>query len=329
MSINLLLQQVANGLAIGSVYAIFALGYTLIFSILGIINFAHGAVFTLGAYFTFTLTGTAFGFNGLLAQQKLPFGLWFPLALLGGALLAGLTSVIIERLAFRPLRRRNADSLLTLVSSLGLAVAIVNIIQFLVGAEAYSYPSSALSDVLTPFLFLFPEGKVPLALQIPLTQPPIIVRMVQVVIFITSMMILAALTYLINGTKIGKAMRAVSEDATTSSLLGINTDRLILFTFFLSGFVGGIAGVLVGLSVGITGPYFGIAFGLKGLAVIVLGGLGSIPGAVLGGLVIGLGEALVPAEYIGYKDAIAFAVLFIVLLIRPQGLLGRVFIQKV
>lgn len=326
---NLFFQQLANGLAIGSVYAIFALGYTLVFSVLGIINFAHGAVFTLGAYFTYTLLGSPFGFNGLLAQQKLPFGLPFPLAMLAGAILAGLVAVLIERLAFRPLRRRQADNLLTLVSSLGVAVAVVNIIQFLVGAEAYSYPSTTLNQILAPLSFLFPDDKPPLALQVPITQPPVVIRMVQVVIFIGSILILAALTYLINGTKVGKALRAVAEDPTTSSLLGISTDRLILFTFFLSGFVGGIAGTLVGLSVGITGPYFGIAFGLKGLAVIVLGGLGSIPGAVAGGIVIGLGEALVPAQYNGYKDAVAFAVLFLVLILRPQGLLGRTVVQKV
>jgi branched-chain amino acid transport system permease protein len=319
MSLTLFLQQIINGLAIGSVYAIFALGYTLVFSILGIINFAHGAIFTLGAYFTYTLIGSQFGFNGLLAQSKFPFGLPFPLALLAGAVLAGLVGVAVERVAFRPLRARGSDPLLTLVSSLGVAIAIVNTIQYLVGAEAYSYPSSFLAG-LSPSINLGMIGNVP---------PPLIVRTVQVIIFIVSMIILVILTYLINRTKIGKAMQAVAEDQVTSSLLGINTDRLILITFFLSGFVGGIAGTLVGLNVGITGPYFGIAFGLKGLAVIVLGGLGNIPGAVLGGLVIGLGESLVPAQYVGYKDAVAFAVLFIVLLIRPQGILGRTIIQKV
>jgi branched-chain amino acid transport system permease protein len=124
-------------------------------------------------------------------------------------------------------------------------------------------------------------------------------------------------------------LQAIAEDVTTASLLGINTDRLILLTFFLSGLLGGMAGTLVGVSVSINGPYFGIAFGLKGLAVIVLGGLGDIPGAVAGGLLIGLAEAFVPPQYVAYKDAIAFALLFIVLLARPQGLLGRVAVQKV
>ncbi|MFN8374067.1 MAG: branched-chain amino acid ABC transporter permease [Anaerolineae bacterium] len=317
MQLTLFFQQIVNGLSIGSVYAIFALGYTLIFSILGIINFAHGAVFTLGAYFTYTLSGLKFGFNGLLAQGQLPFGLPFPLAMLGGAALAGLVGVGVERVAFRPLRARGADPLLMLVSSLGVAVAIVNIIQYLFGAEPYSFPVNTTLMGLPPSINFGTQTT------------PLIVRMTYILIFGVSMIILVALTYFINATKTGKALRAVAEDPTTSSLLGINTDRLILVTFFLSGFLGGIAGTLVGLSATITGPYFGISFGLKGLAVMVLGGLGSIPGAVVGGMVIGLAEAFVPADLNAYKDAVAFAVLFIVLLVRPQGILGRPLMQKV
>jgi branched-chain amino acid transport system permease protein len=316
MNTSLLLQQFLNGLAIGGVYAIFALGYTLVFSILRIINFAHGAVFTLGAYFTYMLLGARFGFNGVLANLALPFALPFPLALLLGATLAGLVSVLVERLAFRPLRARNADPLLTLVSSLGVAVAIVNLIQYLVGAEIYTFPNRVL-------------GGLPAAINFGSATRPVPVRTVQIIIFAVSMVIVVLLTYLINATKVGRALRAVSEDATTASLLGINTDQLILFTFFLSGFLGGVAGTLVGLSVSIAGPYFGIAFGLKGLAVIVLGGLGDIPGAVVAGFIIGLAESFVPAQYVAYKDAVAFALLFIMLLVRPQGLLGRAVVQKV
>ncbi|MEP7289949.1 MAG: branched-chain amino acid ABC transporter permease [Chloroflexota bacterium] len=312
----MLLQQVLNGLAIGSVYALFALGYTLVFSILRVINFSHGAIFTLGAYFTYMLTGSRFGFNGLLANSALPFSLPFPLALLIGAIMAGLVGVLVERVAFRPLRNRGADPLLSLVSSLGVAVAIVNIIQYLVGAEIYTYPAN-------------PFGKFPPAINFGTVDAPIPVRTVQIIIFAVSMVIVVVLTYLINSTKIGKALQAVSEDITTASLLGINPDRLILYTFFLSSFLGGVAGTLVGISVSIAGPYFGIAFGLKGLAVIVLGGLGDIPGAVVGGFVLGLAEAFVPAQYVAYKDAVAFALLFIVLLARPQGILGRTAVQKV
>jgi branched-chain amino acid transport system permease protein len=316
MDFTIFLQQVLNGLSIGSVYAIFALGYTLVFSILGIINFAHAAVFTLGAYFTYTLAGGVFGFNGLLANAALGTNLAFPIAMTLGAVLAGLVAVILERLAFRPLRVQHADPLLTLVSSLGAAVMITNLIQYLVGAEIYTFPANIYGDL-------------PPAINFGTAANPIPIRSVQVVIFGVSALILVLLTYLISYTRFGKALRAVAEDATTASLLGINTDRFILITFFLSGFLGGIAGTLVGTSVSIAGPYFGISFGLKGLAVIVLGGLGNIPGAVVGGLIIGLAEALVPAEYSGYKDAVAFAILFIVLLVRPQGLLGRTLIQKV
>jgi branched-chain amino acid transport system permease protein len=143
------------------------------------------------------------------------------------------------------------------------------------------------------------------------------------------MAVLVLLRYLISFTRVGKALRAVAENSATAGLLGINVDRFILYTFFLSGFLGGLAGSLVGTSFGIAGPYFGVAYGLKGLAVIVLGGLGSIPGAVLGGMVIGLAEAFVPSDYSAYKEAVAFAFLFAVLLICPRGLLGRAVIEKV
>ncbi|MEH2145261.1 branched-chain amino acid ABC transporter permease [Nostoc sp.] len=316
MNINLFLQQLLNGLSIGSVYAIFALGYTLVYSILGIINLAHGAIFTLGAYFTYALMGGNFGFNGLLANAALPIKLPFAISLILGSTLAGLVGVVMERVAFQPLRRRGSDPLLTVVSSLGVAVVIVNLIQYLVGAESYTYPANT-------------YGNLPPAINFGSSENPIPIRSVQVVIFTVSVVIVAILTYFINRTKYGKAMQAIAEDATTASLLGINSDRFIILTFFISSFLAGLAGTLVASSVSIAGPYFGIAFGLRGLAVIVLGGLGSIPGAVLGGLLIGLVEAFVPAEYSGYKDAVAFGILFIMLLVRPQGLLGRRFIQKV
>jgi branched-chain amino acid transport system permease protein len=305
-----------NGLSIGSIYAIFALGYTLIFSILGIINFAHGALFTLGAYFTYALMGEAFGFNGLLANLQLPIKLPFFLALLIGSTLAGFVGVAIEYIAFRPLRKRKADPLLTVVSSLGVALIIVNLIQYLVGAESYTFPSNT-------------YGNLPAAINFGSADKPIPIRTVQIVIFVVCGSILSLLTYAINFSRFGKAMRAVAEDQVTASLLGINTNLFIVSTFFISSFLAGLAGTLVGSSVSISGPYLGITFGLKGLAVIVLGGLGSIPGAVLGGLLIGITEAFVPADYSAYKDAVAFSILLMMLLIKPEGLLGRRFIQKV
>lgn len=316
MDISLFVQQLLNGLSIGSVYAIFALGYTLVYSILGIINLAHGAIFTLGAYFTYALMGGTFGFNGLLANATLPINLPFAVALIIGSSLAGLVGVGMERIAFQPLRKKGSDPLLTVVSSLGIAVVIVNLIQYLVGAESYTFPANTF-------------GNLPAAINFGSVTQPIPIRSVQAIIFIVSVVIVAILTYFINRTKYGKAMQAIAEDPITASLLGIDSDRFIVLTFFISSFLAGLAGTLVASSVSIAGPYFGIAFGLRGLAVIVLGGLGSIPGAVLGGLLIGVVEALVPAEFSGYKDAVAFGILFVMLLVRPQGLLGRKFIQKV
>jgi branched-chain amino acid transport system permease protein len=316
MTINLFLQQLLNGLSIGSVYAIFALGYTLVYSILGIINLAHGAIFTLGAYFTYALMGGSFGFNGLLANAALPVKLPFAISLFIASTLAGLVGIVMERVAFQPLRRQGSDPLLTVVSSLGVAVVIVNLIQYLVGAESYTFPADTYGNLPPAINFGTPENPIP-------------IRSVQVVIFAVSVVFVAIITYFINSTKYGKAMQAIAEDPTTASLLGINTDRFIILTFFISSFLAGLAGTLVASSVSIAGPYFGIAFGLRGLAVIVLGGLGSIPGAVLGGLVIGLAEAFVPSEYSAFKDAVAFGILFMMLLVRPQGLLGRRFIQKV
>lgn len=310
------LQNFLNGISIGSVYAIFALGYTLVFSILGIINFAHGAVFTLGAYLTYSMAVGQFGIGGLLAGLQIPFQFSFTLSLLIGAIISGLAGVLVERIAFRPLRARGADPLLALVSSLGVALVTVNVIQYLVGSEIYSFPSDVYGDIKPAFMFHIGSRVVA-------------IRSVQIIIFAVSMLVLALLGYFINFTRIGKALRAVAENASTASLLGINVDRFILYTFFLSGFLGGMAGSLVGTSFGIAGPYFGVTYGLKGLAVIVMGGLGSVPGAVLGGLVIGLAEAFVPADYSAYKEAVAFAFLFAVLLVRPQGLLGRSQIQKV
>jgi branched-chain amino acid transport system permease protein len=273
-------------------------------------------VFTLGAYFTYALMGGAFGFNGLLANARIPVQFPFAVALILGSVLAGLVGVIVERVAFLPLRRRHSDPLLTVVSSLGAAVAIANIIQYLVGAEIYTFPTNT-------------YGNLPAAINFGTADKQIPIRTVQILIFGVAIAIVSLLTYLINFTKFGKAMQAVAEDATTSSLLGIDTDRYIVLTFFVSSFLAGLAGSLVGSSVSIAGPYFGIAFGLKGLAVIVLGGLGSIPGAVLGGFIIGLVEAFVPGDFSAYKDAVAFAILFIMLLVRPQGLFGRRLIQKV
>ncbi|MDR3640548.1 MAG: branched-chain amino acid ABC transporter permease [Humidesulfovibrio sp.] len=310
------LQNLVNGLSIGSVYAVFALGYTLVFSVLGILNFAHAAVFTLGAYLTYVLAVGEFGLNGLLAGATMPFKLPFALALLAGAVLSGLAGMAVEYLAFRPLRKRGADALLALVSSLGVALILVNLIQYLFGAEIYSFPPDVLGSLPPAILFHVGEGMVAM-------------RTIQAVLFGVSLLLLIGLVWFIQFTKQGKALRAVAENPDTASLLGISVDTFTLGTFFLSGLLGGMSGTLIGVSFGLSGPYFGVAYGLKALAVIVLGGLGSIPGTVLGGLVIGLAEAFLPPELSSYKEAVAYALLFAVLLARPQGLLGKSAEEKV
>ncbi len=307
-----LIQLLLNGLSLGAVYALFALGYTLVFSVLGVINFSHGAVFTLGAYFTYLLIGGQAGANGLLSGLQLPFALPFALALPLAGLASALVALLIERLAFRPLRQRGADSLLALISSLGAGVILVNLIQLLMGAESYAIPIGTL-------------GSLPAALSIAGAR----VRTVQVLLLAISLLLLVLLSLWLEGSRSGKALQAVSEDPLTAQLLGIDSDGMIRLAFGISGFLAGVSGGLVGLSVSIAGPYFGISYGLKALGVLVLGGLGSVPGAMLGGLIIGLAEAFVPAEWSGWKDAVAYGFLFLILVIRPQGLLGKPQVTKV
>jgi branched-chain amino acid transport system permease protein len=306
--------QLVSGLATGGTYAIFAIGYTLVFSILGIINFAHAAVFTLGAYFTYILMGRNIT-SGVVKGTDFPFEMTFIVAMLVSAILAGLISVLIDAVAFRPLRNRKADSLLALVTSLGMTIIIVNGVQYLFGTDSYSFPARVLGDM-------------PPNVRFDILSETVTVRTKTLVVMGVSIVIASLLTLFITKTKTGRGLRAISEDPTTASLMGINTNRLIMVAFFISGFIAGLAGTLVAWNVssGITDPYFGVKFGLKGLAVIVLGGLGNIPGAIIGGLVIGVAEAFAPSEY---TDAVAFGILFVVLLVRPQGLLGQKVQQKV
>ncbi len=319
-----MLQNLADGLAVGSIYALFALGYTLIFSILRIVNFAHGSVFTVGAYFTYALMGRQFGGGEFpFSNARVPFGLPFWPALMLSALLAGLVNIAIEFIAFRPLRKRGADTLLSLVSSLGVSIMMANLVQNLVGSDPLSSPDLFADENANQEFF-----------GISLLSTRLLTLGVAVIV-------MAGLWFLLNRTRTGKALKAVSEDATTSSLLGISTNRLILFTFGLCGFLGALAGTMVTTTVVITGPYMGTEYALIGLAVIVIGGLGDIPGTVIGGFLLGILQSVVASSsfYIGFwdwqfngsqwKDAVPFITLILVLLVRPQGLLGRAQIQKV
>ena len=312
--IETLLQTLLNGAASGGVYALVALGYTLIFSVLGVINFAQGALFSLGGYLTYLLMGGKIGVNGALPGWGLPAGLPFWLALLLAALGSGLVGLVVERIAFAPLRRRGAEPLLSLITSLGAGVVLVNLLQLLMGAEGYAFPQGAAALAHLPESLLMGGARI---------------RTIQVVLLLISALAVLALSLWLEGSRSGKAMRAVAEDATTARLLGINSEASVRLAFLLSGMLAGLGGGLIGMSVSLAGPYFGISYGLKGLAVLVLGGLGSVPGAIVGGLVMGLAEALIPPAASGWRDALAFAILFAVLVLRPSGLLGRRQLEKV
>ena len=312
--IDALLQTLLNGAASGGVYALVALGYTLIFSVLGVINFAQGALFSLGGYLTYLLLGGKIGVNGALPGWGLPIGLPFWLALLLAALGSGAVGLLVERVAFAPLRRRGAEPLLSLITSLGAGVVLVNLLQLLMGAEGYAFPQAAGGLAHLPESLLLGGARI---------------RTIQVLLLAISALAVASLSLWLERSRSGKAMRAVAEDPTTATLLGINSVAVVRLAFLLSGMLAGLGGGLIGMSVSLAGPYFGISYGLKGLAVLVLGGLGSVPGAIVGGLVMGLAEALIPSEASGWRDALAFAILFAVLVLRPSGLLGRRQLEKV
>ena len=312
--IDALLQTLLNGAASGGVYALVALGYTLIFSVLGVINFAQGALFSLGGYLTYLLLGGKIGVNGALPGWGLPIGLPFWLALLLAALGSGAVGLLVERVAFAPLRRRGAEPLLSLITSLGAGVVLVNLLQLLMGAEGYAFPQAAGGLAQLPESLMLGGARI---------------RTIQVLLLAISALAVASLSLWLERSRSGKAMRAVAEDPTTATLLGINSVAVVRLAFLLSGMLAGLGGGLIGMSVSLAGPYFGISYGLKGLAVLVLGGLGSVPGAIVGGLVMGLAEALIPSEASGWRDALAFAILFAVLVLRPSGLLGRRQLEKV
>ena len=283
-------QQLVNALWLGSVYALFALGYTLVFGVLDILNLAHGAVFMWGAFF------------GLLAVTKLNMPIWA--ALLVAMLGAGILGIVLDRVAFRPLRKRNAPQLAAIISSIGASTILVSLAQGAFGAQVSRFPF----DTLPAQVF---------------TAGPVRVTLVQVIVFAVSLVLMAALLLFMRRSRSGKAMRAVAYSGRISSLLGIDVDRIIVTTFFVSSALAGASGVFLGLAFSAISPFMGAPIELKGLAVIILGGLGNVPGAILAGFLLAatevFGVAYVSSDF---RDAIAFAVLILVLLIRPSGILG-------
>jgi branched-chain amino acid transport system permease protein len=303
-----MLQQLVNGISLGAMYALIALGYTMVYGVLKLINFAHGEVFMVGAY-----AGLA-----ALTVFHLPFALAVVVAMAASAVLG----MVIERGAYRPLR--TAPRLAALITAIGVSLLLQNLGVILLGAAPRAYPA-AISPDPVPWLQSH--------LNLVLTQQ-------QLALLAATGVILLALHLIVSRTRFGRAMRAVSEDREAAQLMGVNTDRVIAFTFGLGSAIAGAGGVFYGVYYGAADPLMGLMPGIKAFVAAVLGGIGSIPGAMLGGVLMGMVETgvssltlhLSPSATLSgstLRDAVAFAVLIVILLVRPTGLLGRTAREKV
>jgi branched-chain amino acid transport system permease protein len=307
-------QVVIDGLILGFMYALIALGYTMVYGVLEFINFAHSEVFITGAFVGVEIM-LALKNAGLL--ESIPWVLVLLLALLGGMVVSGLLAFSVERVAYRPLR--HAPRLIPLISAIGVSFFLQDAIRLF---ESIWHNA---------FNLVYPTMDA-LNVRFELTST-IDVSVKSLVVIVAALLMLWALHVLVNRTKIGTAMRAVAEDQAAASLMGINVNRIISLTFVIGGAMGGAAGVLFGVQYGLINPYTGFIPGLKAFTAAVLGGIGNIPGAMVGGLVLGLLEAFA-ASYLSlltggafgaeYKDIFAFSILILILIFRPKGLLGEV-----
>lgn len=297
------LQQLINGLAFGSILALIALGYTMVYGILRFINFAHGDIFMLGAFSGFYLAPR------IAAILPLPSVAGGILVLVASMAICAALGVLIERLAYRPLRNR--PKLTVLITAIGVSLFLEYTGQFVFGAAPKKFPT---------ILPAFPIAKIG---GLSLTSN-------QVVVFAVTVVLLVGLRFVVLRTRIGTAMRAVSYNPQAAALVGINTDVVISFTFALGSALAAAAGILWAVNYPAIEPLMGILPGLKAFVAAVLGGIGNLPGAALGGIIIGVTETMV-SGYISstYRDAIAFAVLILILLVKPSGLLGKREIEKV
>lgn len=304
---TLLIQQLINGLSLGSIYALIALGYTMVYGILRLINFAHGEVFMVGAYAGY-YTATLLGIE-LYESSGQAFPLWAAaLVLVSAMVVAALLGLLVELFAYRPVRK--APRLTPLITAIGVSIFLQNAGMLVFGANPRRYPA-ILREVR------FEIGGV-------------ILTNIKLAIFAVSIGLMVALHLLVKHTLTGKAMRAVSTNIDAARLMGIDPNRTIQQTFAIGSALAAAGGILFGLDQVLINPMMGMLTGLKAFVAAVLGGIGNIPGAVLGGLLIGLAEQLT-AGYLSpdYRDAITFVVLIVILLIKPEGLLGTVRQEKV
>jgi len=294
-----LLQQLINGIALGAIYALIALGYTMVYGVLRFINFAHSDVFMLGAFSGYFLSRYA-------PEASVAGGV---LVLLGAMAICAVLGMTIEKLAYRPLRGRS--TLTALITAIGVSLLLQNLGQRIFGANPRSFP------VLFPQRnFQFDSG--------------LVISSNQILVFVVTLLLLFALRHIVLHTRTGTAMRALSGNPVAASLVGINNNRVISFTFALGSALAAAGGILYAANYPAIDPLMGTLPGLKAFVAAVLGGIGNITGAALGGLVIGLVEtSVVAAGGSTYRDAVAFAVLILILLLRPDGLLGRRQAEKV
>lgn len=285
----MLLQQLINGLTLGSAYAVIAIGYTLIFGVLNIINMAHGEIFMFGAFIGLMLV-TVFKVNIFVA-------------IVGAMVVGAVLGYLLELFALRPLRKKKVSHLAPLISTIGVSIFLESVALLIWGPQTRSFPNEFTGSLIDLQLFK--------------------ISMIQIISLGTAVVLMLALNLLIKRTKVGKAIRATSESVETAALLGINTSRIISYTVMLASALGAAAGVLVGLSFDAIEPMMGITMSFKGLAVLILGGLGNITGAMAGGFILGVAEVLsVAYGASSYRDAVAFGLIIILLFWRPQGLFG-------
>ncbi|PYM14594.1 MAG: branched-chain amino acid ABC transporter permease [Candidatus Rokuibacteriota bacterium] len=314
MLVGIFPQVLLDGVSLGFMYALIALGYTMVYGVLEFINFAHSEIFIAGAFVGVEIL---LGLKSAGVLEHLPWVVLLLLVLLAAMLVSGLLAVLIERVAYRPLRA--APRLIPLISAIGVSFFLQDLIRLFesIWRNAFNlvYPTI---DPLTVRFEITSTIDVPLK---------------TLVVIVAALVMLFALQFIVKRTKLGKAIRAVAEDQPTASLMGVNVNRIISITFLIGGAMGGAAGVLFGVQYGLINPYTGFIPGLKAFTAAVLGGIGNIPGAMVGGLVLGVLEAFA-ASYLSlltggafgaeYKDIFAFSILIVILIFRPRGLLGEI-----
>jgi len=310
MNWNLFVTELVSGITHGSVYALIALGYSMVYGILKLLNFAHGDIYMVGSFIGFGLITVSGGATNLGIPVWLLLFLMLFCAMLGG----GLLGVMIERFAYR--RLRNAPRIAPLITALGVSFFLENAAQLVLGAQYQSYNSFSWKNPIALHGFTLPAQ--------------VRISYAGVIVIVGTVVLVVGLTLFVQRTQLGKAMRATSFDREAASMMGIDVDHVIVATFFIGSALAGAAGVFNGIAYQQVWPYMGFTAGLYAFIAAVVGGIGSLPGAVLGGLTIGLAQSF-SIGYISstFSDAVVFGILIAVMIVRPSGLLGRAAVSKV